>query len=172
VLYSRILFIYSIYNSLHLLTSISQSFSPHPSRLGNHKFVPLYLWVCFCFVDKFMEMVSSGICLSLTYFTQNDNLFSLLFFWLHCTASGMLILWPGIEPMSSVVKLRSPKHWPARESASVTISRSTDVAANGILSFFMAGYYFVACMYHIFFVHSSFDEWWAFRLFPCPGYCN
>ena len=46
------------------------------------------------------------------------------FFWLHCTASGMLILWPGIEPMSSVVKLRSPKHWTTRESPSMTISRS------------------------------------------------
>ena len=41
-------------------------------------------------------------------------------------------------------------------SLSMIISRSIHVAANGIISFFfMAEYYSIVCMYHIFFVHSS-----------------
>ena len=40
-------------------------------------------------------------------------------------------------------------------SLSMTISRSIHVAANDIISFFvMAEYYFIAFMYHIFFIHS------------------
>ena len=30
-------------------------------------------------------------------------------------ACGILVPWPGIEPMSSPVKARSPNHWTARE---------------------------------------------------------
>ena len=38
------------------------------------------------------------------------------------------------------------------------ISRSILVAANGISSFFfMAEYYYIVYMYHIFFIHSSVD---------------
>ena len=40
------------------------------------------------------------------------------------------------------------------------ISRSIHVAANGIISFFfMAEYYSIAYMYHIFFIHSSVDRY-------------
>ena len=48
VLYRRtLLFIHSIYNSLHLLIQTPDPSFPHP--LSNHKSV-LCLWVCFCFV--------------------------------------------------------------------------------------------------------------------------
>jgi len=55
VLYSwTLLFILPIYNSLHLLIPDFQSFPPlTPSPLGNHKSV-LYVWVCFCFVGRFI----------------------------------------------------------------------------------------------------------------------
>ena len=40
----------------------------------------------------------------------------------------------------------------------MTISRSIHVAANGIILFlFIAKYYSIVYMYHIFFIHSSFD---------------
>ena len=41
-------------------------------------------------------------------------------------------------------------------SLSMIIFRSTHVAANGMISFFfMAEYYSIVYMYHIFFIHSS-----------------
>ena len=36
-------------------------------------------------------------------------------FWLHCTACGILVLWPGIEHRPSAVRAQSPNHWTARE---------------------------------------------------------
>ena len=42
------------------------------------------------------------------------------------------------------------------------ISRSTHVAANGIISFFfIAEYYFIVYVYHIFFIHSSVSGHWG-----------
>ena len=41
--------------------------------------------------------------------------FILFYFWPHCTACGILVPWPGIEPMPSVVKVLSPYHWTTRE---------------------------------------------------------
>ena len=39
------------------------------------------------------------------------------FFWLHCVsmACQILVLWPGIEPVSSAVKAWSPNHWTTKE---------------------------------------------------------
>ena len=37
------------------------------------------------------------------------------FFWPHCTACGILIPWPGIQPGPMAVKVQSPNHWTARE---------------------------------------------------------
>ena len=37
------------------------------------------------------------------------------FFWLLCTACGILVPQPGIEPETSAVKAQSPNHWTARE---------------------------------------------------------
>ena len=65
------LVIHSLYNSLHLLTSDSQSTPPPP-------FFPLAttglfsLWVCFCFVDKFICIIFqiphvSDRCLSFSF---------------------------------------------------------------------------------------------------------
>ena len=53
--YSRtLLFICPIYSNLHLLTPNSQSTPPqHPFSHGNRKPVAC-LWVCFCFIDKFI----------------------------------------------------------------------------------------------------------------------
>ena len=43
-------------------------------------------------------------------------------------------------------------------SLGMIISRSIHVAANGIISFFfMAEYYSIVYMYHIFFIHPSVD---------------
>ena len=40
----------------------------------------------------------------------------------------------------------------------MTVSRSIHVSANGTISFlFIAEYYFIVHMYHIFFIHSSVD---------------
>ena len=56
VLYSRILlFIHPIYNSLQLLTPNSQSFSPRtPPTPWQPQVWSLCLWVCFCFIDRFI----------------------------------------------------------------------------------------------------------------------
>ena len=37
------------------------------------------------------------------------------FFWLHCTACGILVPRPGIEPGPSSMRVQSPNHWTARE---------------------------------------------------------
>ena len=51
------------------------------------------------------------------------------------------------------------------------IFRSVHVAANDITSFsFMAEYYSIVYMYHIFFYPFLFDG--HFSLLPCLGYCN
>ena len=39
----------------------------------------------------------------------------LFIYWLHCTAYGILIPQPGIEPVSPTVEAWSPNHWTARE---------------------------------------------------------
>ena len=43
-------------------------------------------------------------------------------------------------------------------SISMTISRSIHVAANGFISFFFTANTPLYYMYHIFFIHSSFNE--------------
>ena len=37
------------------------------------------------------------------------------FFWPHCTAGGILVPRPGIEPVPPAVEAWSPNHWTARE---------------------------------------------------------
>ena len=37
------------------------------------------------------------------------------FFWLYCTACGILVPRPGMEPVPPAVEARSPNHWTARE---------------------------------------------------------
>ena len=60
VLYSRtLLLIHSIYNSLHLLIPKSQYSPLQPSfPLSTTSLFVLCLWVCFCFIDKFICVVS------------------------------------------------------------------------------------------------------------------
>ena len=41
---------------------------------------------------------------------------SKIFFWLHHAACGVLVPWPGIEPVPSAVKAWSPNHWTANKS--------------------------------------------------------
>ena len=51
------------------------------------------------------------------------------------------------------------------------ISRSIHIAASGIiLIFFMAEWYSIVYMYHIFFSHLFVS--WTLRLLPCLGYCK
>ena len=47
--------------------------------------------------------------------TQDGCSLSLFFFWLHCTAWGILVPLLGIEPAPLAVKAQSPNHWTARE---------------------------------------------------------
>ena len=57
-------------------------------------------------------------------------------------------------------------------SLCVTDSRSIHVSTNDPISFlFMAEYYSIVYMYHIFFIHSFVCRW-AFRWLPRPGYCK
>ena len=42
-------------------------------------------------------------------------IFYLFIFWLHFTACGILVPWPGIEPGPTAVKAPSLNHWTARE---------------------------------------------------------
>ena len=41
--------------------------------------------------------------------------FFFFFFFFCCAACGILIFWPGLEPMSTVVETQSLTHWTARE---------------------------------------------------------
>ena len=43
------------------------------------------------------------------------DLFIYFFFWPHCTACGILVPWPGIKPVPTVVEALNPNHWPTRE---------------------------------------------------------
>ena len=69
MLYSRTLFSYSIYNSLHLLIPNLQFNSSLPPSWQPQIYC-LCPWVSFCFADKLtvtwfcMEVVSYGICIS------------------------------------------------------------------------------------------------------------
>ena len=60
----------------------------------------------------------SLICSSASFF---------FFFWLRCSACGILVPWPGIESPPSAVKVPSPNHWTTREfpcsSASYTFTK-------------------------------------------------
>ena len=47
-----LLFIHSIYNSLHLLIPSSLSIPPPPPPPWQPQVCPLCLWVCFCFIDR------------------------------------------------------------------------------------------------------------------------
>ena len=38
-----------------------------------------------------------------------------IYFWPHCTACGILVPSPGMEPMPPAVEARSLNHWTARE---------------------------------------------------------
>ena len=42
-------------------------------------------------------------------------LFFFLFFWLHSTACGILVPWPGIEPLPPAVEAQSLNHWTTGE---------------------------------------------------------
>ena len=50
-------------------------------------------------------------------------LFLYLFVWLHHTACGILVPWPGIEPGAPAVGSPSPNHWMAREFPCSSIGR-------------------------------------------------
>ena len=50
------------------------------------------------------------ICIILAFF-----FLFLFFFWLHRIACGILIPWPGFEPMPCALELQSPNHWTVRE---------------------------------------------------------
>ena len=42
-------------------------------------------------------------------------IFNFFIFWLHCMACGILVPWPGINPVPPAVESWSPNHWTTRE---------------------------------------------------------
>ena len=87
----NVLFIHSIYNILHLLTSKSHFFPPlHPPPWQPQSV--LYIRVCFCFVD-ICSFLSHFILLFLTIFTfKIVDLFGCM--GLSCSTRGLcLIMW-------------------------------------------------------------------------------
>ena len=120
MLYRRpLLVIHFKYSSVYMSIQTPDRFPPFfPHPLGNHKRLhSLRLWVSFCFVSKFISIISSQIP--------------------HIR--------DGIQYFSFSVRLIS---------LSMTISRSTHVVANGIISFFLMAES-VVYVYLIFFIHSS-----------------
>ena len=56
-------------------------------------------------------------------------------------------------------------------SLCMTVSRSIHISADDTVSFlFMAKWYSIVYMYHMFFI--PFLCWWTFKLLPSPGYCK
>ena len=55
------------------------------------------------------------------YFLFKLSLFFVCLFWPHCTARGILVPRPGVEPGSPVVEAWSPNHWTTREFPQITI---------------------------------------------------
>ena len=45
----------------------------------------------------------------------------LLLFWPHCVACGILVPWPGIEPVPPALEAWSPSHWTAREFPTIFV---------------------------------------------------
>ena len=120
MLYRRsLLVIHFKYISVYMSIQATYQFHPFfPHPLGNHKRLhSLSLWVSFCFVSKFISIISSQIP--------------------HIR--------DGIQYFSFSVGLTS---------LSMTISRSTHVVANGIISFFLMAES-VVYVYLIVFIHSS-----------------
>ena len=72
-----------------------------------HLFMCLFIGHLSIFFGK---KVCSG---SLPVFELGDFLF--VCFGPHCTARGILVPPPGIEPVSPAVEVQSPNHWTTRE---------------------------------------------------------
>ena len=53
--------------------------------------------------------------ISISYFPLSLHDLQLFVFWLCCTACGILLPRPGIEPVPPAVEVQSPNHWTARE---------------------------------------------------------
>ena len=51
----------------------------------------------------------------LEYRLSESGHFFFFLFWLHHTACGILVPWPGIEPVPHAVEVQHPNHWTARE---------------------------------------------------------
>ena len=52
---------------------------------------------------------SSSGCSSVSFVIS--FLFLFIYFWKSLEACGILVLWPGMEPVPSVLEVRSPNHW-------------------------------------------------------------
>ena len=86
MLYSRtLLFIYLIYTNLYLLIPNSQFIPPHPSPFWQLTVCSLCLWICFCFVDKFICIIFwiPHVSDVIWYFSLSD--------WLH-------LVWSSVAP--------------------------------------------------------------------------
>ena len=64
-------------------------------------------------------------------------LFIFNFFWLHHAACGILVPWPGIEPMPLAVEAWSLTHWTTREVPSLLFSQPVNV---GIFRYSILGF--------------------------------
>ena len=69
-----------------------------------------------------------AVCFIYLFFAHhNCLLILLLFFWLHLTACGILVPWPGIEPGPSPVRVQSPTTGPPGKSHNGLLKNSNFV---------------------------------------------
>ena len=50
----------------------------------------------------------------ISFFLYNLSVYLFIYFWPRCAACRILVSQPGMEPVPSAVKARSPNHWTAR----------------------------------------------------------
>ena len=81
------------------------------------KFGNCYVSLSICLVFEgrgFPYSFASFIPFDFNIFVSWSN-FVNTYFWPRCTACGVLVPWPGIEPVPPAVEVRNPNHWTARE---------------------------------------------------------
>ena len=68
------------------------------------------------FMNPFVtQLKQKNIIISLN-FNWIFNIKELFYLWLHCTACGIFVPRPGIQPVHPSVEVQSPNHWTTRKA--------------------------------------------------------